>query len=346
MVRKQISLVAIILILSTAFAYAAPGDWVFDNWSEDGLSMTTMFDTGMHQETITRTLQPINSHINFIQFRQSLVNAPETAVIAYETGLSAGDAASGLSLWSSSIYTDFEDDKTGSKYDGDGVSVSVGMDKAFMDGMFVSGLSLAYDDSETSSAFNNGGTDTDSFTISPYLSYMLNNTYGLDFSFGWGQGDTDMHRDDLLGVKTSGSQDSDHSFYSVGISGNHWLQNISLGWRLGYYYSKTNYDSYTETDTDGLTTNIDDSSNKIGQIAASVQAGYYLKTWMPYVKVTYENETTRSPSSAADDDGFVWELGANLFGSGPFSGGASISTKSGRGSYESISAIARLSYAF
>lgn len=335
--RKQISLVIVALMLSAGFAYA-------EFHEEEPL--TSVIGTGLHQEAVTRTLQPITSHINVIQLRQSLVNAPETAAIAYETGLSAGDTASGLSLWVSNVYTDFEDDKAGSEYDGDGISVSVGMDKVFMDGKLVSGLSLAYDYSETSSDFNNGGTDTDSFTISPYFSYMINNTYGVDFALGWGQGDTDIHRDDWVPVKYKGSQDSDHSFYSVGVSGNHWVQNVSLGWRLGYYYSKTNYDAYTETDGAGTTTDIDSSSNKIGQVSASVQAGYYLKTWMPYVKVIYENETTRSPSSDADDDGFVWELGANIFGSGNFSGGASLSTKSGRGSYESISAMARLSYAF
>lgn len=341
MVGRQIFLVVTMLMLTAGFANAFP-----HHLQDNDQLPTSVMDIGLHQEATIRTLQPIISHINVIQLRQSLVNAPETAAIAYETGLSAGDSATGLSLWASTIYTDFKDDKTGSEYEGDGTSVSFGTDKAFMDGKLVSGLSLAYDVSETSSEFNKGGTDTDSFTISPYLSYMLNNTYGLDFSFGWGKGDTDIHRYDWLDVKNSGSQDSDHSFYSIGVSGNHWLQNLSLGWRVGYYYSKTNYDSYTETDEFGFTIDIDDSSNKIGQVSASLQAGYYLKTWMPYVKVIYENETNRSPSSDSDDDGFVWELGANLFGVGSFSGGASISTKSGRGSYDSISAMARLSYAF
>jgi hypothetical protein len=340
MVKKQLALAVIIGALTTHVSYAAQHD--------DTVPTTDLVGNAIHQEAITRTLSPINSHISNIQMLQSLVNAPQTAALNRATGLSAGDTVSGISLWGSTIYTDFEDDDSNSKYDGDGLSVSIGADKSFMDGKLISGLSLAYDDSETDSDFNSGGTDTDSFTISPYVSYMINDTYGLDFSAGWGEGDTDLHRNDILGDKNTGSQDSDHYFYSAGVSGNHWLKNFSLGWRVGYYHSWTRYDSYTETNkATGTTTKYNDSSNTIGQIAASGQVGYYLTSWMPYFKLVYENEVSHSdPVAGDDDDGFVWELGANFFGTGSLSGGVSVSTISGRGSYDNTTAMGRLSYSF
>ena len=304
--------------------------------------------TTIQQEAMTRTLAPISTRIEAIQLQQSLANAPQAEALGLITGLDAGDTGSGINLWGSTIYTDFEDDDSSLGYDGDGTSFSIGVDKNFFAGKLISGLSLAYDNSETTSDFNSGGTDTDSFTISPYVSYMINNTYGIDFAAGWGEGDTDLHRNDFLGNKNSGAQDSDHYFYSAGISGNHWLQNFSLGWRVGYYHSWTQYDSYTETNkATGATTDYDDSSNRIGQLAVSGQVGYYLSTWMPYFKCIYENEVSHTDTLAGDDDdGFVWELGANFFGSGSLSGGVSIATKTGRGSYDSTTAMGRLSYSF
>jgi len=337
MFKKQFFLVILLIFVSASFACA-------EEWEED-LDPVALSGTSSHLEATTRVLQPIYSRISDIQLSQSLVNAPHSAAILRETGISAGDEASGLNLWLNGVYIDFEDDTTGAAYDGNGTSFSVGADKSFGDGKLVAGLSMSYDMSETSNKTDAGRTDTDSFTFSPYLSYMFNNTYGVDFSFGWGQGDTDVQRYDWLLQKNSGSQDSDHSFYSIGVSGNHWLRNVSLSWRLGYYYSKTDSDAYTETNiATGVSSVVPESTNKVGQVAASLQVGYYLGTWMPYAKVVYENETTRTQSTATnDDDGFVWEAGASLFGSGPFSGGVSFSMKSGRGSYDSMNAMARLS---
>lgn len=337
-VGKRILLLIVMFTLVASLAYA----------QHEEESTTSLIGTGLLQEQVVRTLQPITTHINIIQLRQSLANAPQETAALLKTGLSAGDEGAGLNAWGSVVYTDFEDDTVGAEYKGDGQSVSVGIDKALLAGKLVTGLSLAYDVSETKSSFNNGGTDTDSYTISPYASYMLNDTFGLDFAFGWGGGDTDMHRNDFLGDKNSGSQDSDHSFYSVGFSGNHWLQNLSLGWRVGYYKSRTSYDSYTETNqVTGFTSVIPSSSNKIGQASASCQIGYYLQTWMPYVKTTFEKEVSRSSSSASnDDEGLVWEAGVNFFGAGSLSGGAALSTNSGRGNYDNTTFVANLSYRF
>lgn len=333
-------------LASWALVFVSAGV-VYAFGEEHSTSLVDSAVTSSHQERVDRTLQPINYRISDVLFRQSMVNAPQLASIFGETGLAAGDESLGLNGWGNIIYSDFEDDSTGAAYDGDGTSFGVGVDKSFLDNKLIGGLSLSYDMSETNDDFG-GDTDTDSFTISPYLTYMLNNTYSVDFSFGWGEGDTDIQRYDVLSQKNSGSQDSDHSFYSLGVSGSHWLDMMNLSWRVGYYSSRTNYDEYTEKNVaTGLVTTTPESTNKIAQASVSFQVGYYLETWMPYAKVAYEKDTSRTKSTANnDDDGFVWEAGANIFTSGPFSGGASISARTGRGDYDNISGMARVSYAF
>lgn len=339
-IKKVVGLSAVMILSFEGITHAQ----LFEN-----TATTNVVATNIHQAEVRRTQSVINTRIEYLNMRLARTHAPSSMSALPISGLAGGDEASGLNTWASILTSDYEDDTFDANYDGEGMNYSLGFDTALLNKKLITGIALSYDDNETTSPFNNGGTEATGYTIAPYANYMINDKYSVDLSMGWGQTDTDMHRiDPSFSQRINGSQDSERYFYSLGANVSYWLKLWNVSWRLGYMYSRTDLDPFDETNaiTAAIISN-PGSVNKLGQISTSFRAGYYFTSWMPYFRASYESDTSRADSGASNDgNGFQLEGGLDFFPAKNIGGGLAVSAVTGRDSYDSLSVSGHFSYAF
>ncbi len=265
-----------------------------------------------------------------------------------ETGLSAGDAvlSDKLSLWLSANYNNAENTFPAIAYDADTYGVSIGVDYTASDTVNV-GAFLSYANTDTETPFNGGGSDTDAFSVGPYVSVMLNDLLTLDASVGYTFSQIDNRR--VAGAVTiTGEQDADTWFGTVNLSATKWLENnIGLTGRVGYSYSDSENDAYT----DSTGTPVAGSDSQLGQLQIAARASYYTETALPYIGITYVNDVDServiaAPLPSDDEDEFIANAGVTFFGEGALSGGIDLSYNFGRDDTDGFGIGANVSFAF
>jgi hypothetical protein len=283
----------------------------------------------------------LNPHLFTLFLLQQVRNGQKPAGYAggFETGIAAGEQAAVLddnvSVWSSINYSEAESDFTATAFDSETVSGSVGMD--YVLSKFVTlGAYVSYSDTETNSAFNGGSSDTQTFSIGPYATFVVDDMFSIDASVGYSTSDIDNTRT-VGAVVATGSQNGDTVFMSIGLNGMKWYDNIGVSGRVGWSYSDTDNDAYT----DSLATTFAATDSQLGQIQVGGQVSYYTENFMPYIGATYVYDaisddvtTVTPPQPENDDDEIRLEGGLSIFGSGAFSGGLSANYTVLREDYE------------
>jgi len=293
----------------------------------------------MQEQHVRETI--LSPHLFNLFLLQQVNNGQKPAGYAggFETGIAAGEQAAvtsdNVSVWSSINYSEAESDFTATAFDSETVSGSVGMD--YVLSKFVTlGAYISYSDTDTKSAFNGGSSDTETFSIGPYATFVVDDNFSVDASIGYSTSDIDNTRT-VGAVVATGSQNGDTVFMSIGLNGMKWYDNIGVSGRVGWSYSDTDNDSYT----DSLSTAFAATDSQLGQIQVGGQVSYYTENFMPYIGATYVYDaisddvtTVTPPQPENDDDEIRLEGGLSIFGSGAFSGGLSANYTVLREDYE------------
>jgi autotransporter-like protein len=266
-------------------------------------------------------------------------------------GVAAGEESSAitdrLSVWASANYSEAESDFAPTAYKSETTGGSVGLDYAVSDYVTI-GAFLSYNDTDTTTAFNGGGSDTKAITFGPYASFVVDDIFNIDASLGYTSSDIDNRRT-VGAVVATGNQDGDTKFFSIGLNAMKWYDNIGVSGRVGWSYSDTDNDAYT----DSLGTAFVATNSQLGQLSLGGKVSYYGGSFMPYIGATYkydaisDNVTTVAPPSPANDkDEVSLEAGVSLFGDGPLSGGISGNYSVLREDYEGWGLGANIAYRF
>ncbi len=312
---------------------------------------TTTALTTEQQLTQTQIIsQTVLNHLNNVNINRQLDGAQVAGLP--ETGISAGEetAAVGqkLSAWTSFSYNEAENDSPGIAYESDTKSASIGLDYKLADPLTI-GFFVSKSWSDTDSAFNGGGSETDGTTFGPYVSIAFNDWLSMDASYARTSSEIDNRRV-AGGVTITGTQDSTTDYFAAGLTASHWFANsIGLSGRVGYSISETKNDAYV----DSTGTAIASSSTDLDQLQVGGRAMYYTSNVMPYVGVTYINDvnaaavrTAANPQPANDDDDFLLQAGLSLYGDTAFSGGIDLSYNAAREENDAWGIGANVSYSF
>ncbi len=130
-------------------------------------------------------------------------------------GAGGVDARSGLysdspfTVWGHGSFTSVDNDyvsgTTDNRYDGDVWGYNIGLDYRFTETL-TAGVTMGYNDTDLTTAFNQGRYKEQGWVISPYAIYRPLQGLAIVAEFGFGQGDIDVTRNNDT---VTGSTDSD-----------------------------------------------------------------------------------------------------------------------------------------
>jgi hypothetical protein len=246
----------------------------------------------------------------------SIFNGPEDTIAGLEKkGMAAGDKNATFNTWITGTANNTEQYYAVANNfvtnESDIVTGVLGADYALSPTMIV-GLSLAMDGGDgfwvnASPVIVNGvgRFESKGYLMAPYFGMLITNELAADVSIGFGQGDRNM--DDSVNA------DADRIFAAANLSYSKWMGNAQLTGKFGYLHAEEKYD---DSVVNGIEMAGTGAKNKMDQLHAGVQAGYWMKGVMPYVGLTYVNDVNRSTTLAClndpiDKDAFQLTLGAN-----------------------------------
>ncbi|KEO53391.1 hypothetical protein SMB34_21295 [Thalassospira permensis NBRC 106175] len=178
-----------------------------------------------------------------------------------------------FTVWGHGSFTAVDNDHvngtTDSRYDGDVWGYNVGLDYRFADAL-IAGLSLGYNDTDLTTAFNNGSYQETGWVASPYVIYRPMENLTISGEAGYGMGDIDVTRDNGA---VSGNTESD--IWYAALTTSYRARPIdtlpvSLTPSLAFIAARKTVDAYRESDG---TTNATTRSNT-RQIRPAIEAAY------------------------------------------------------------------------
>lgn len=197
------------------------------------------------------------------------------------SGIAAGNISNGLRAWAQVFgQTGDQDDRDGiNGYDVDTYGFAVGLDTQALADQMVVGLAFSYADTEVDSDnANRTNTEIDTYQITLYGTYNVDEATYVSGQLGYAFGDNDTHRQDIGGVNgidANGDFDSNQFIarleagraYEVGAI-------TTLTPKLMVNYNYYDADSYRETGAGGAGLVVDQDTNHILEIGAGVDADW------------------------------------------------------------------------
>ncbi|MFC4234587.1 autotransporter outer membrane beta-barrel domain-containing protein [Thalassospira xianhensis] len=189
-------------------------------------------------------------------------------------GRSAFATTTPFTVWGHGSFTSVDNDYVNgtndNRYDGDVWGYNVGLDYRFADAL-IAGLSLGYNDTDLTTAFNNGSYQETGWVASPYVIYRPLANLSILAEAGYGMGEIDVARDNNA---VSGNTDSDIWYAalttSYRISPTETLSAASLTPSLAFLAARKTVDAYRESDgTNNATTR-----SNTRQIKPAIEAAY------------------------------------------------------------------------
>lgn len=220
-------------------------------------------------------------------------------------GLAAGNHLAGWGFWATASYLNYEGDNNLEAntvtplakviYDADTKSVLFGADRLFYDRL-VLGVAAGYEDTDVFTFFNGGNTESDGYTVAPYMAYLINDTFSVDAAFGYSSLENDTDRLEIgTGSTLAADFDSDRMFFSTNINAATTYNDWYLSGRVGYLYSHESQDGYTETGSTGGAGNrtVGERDVHISQIIVGGEAAYNFGKQEAYFGAAYVNDLSR-----------------------------------------------------
>lgn len=253
-------------------------------------------------------------------------------------GMSSGSENPRWNAWGNLTNNDTDQKDYARDFNSSILTTVVGGDYALSPGTVV-GVSLSFDNGDGS--INGADMESSGYSVAPYFGIQLNQNFVLDVSFGFGAGELD----------TAGNtkDESDRFFGAANLSYSSWIDNIQLTSKLSYLHGRESYDN---TKINGISIAGTEEENRITQMRAGFQAGYWMERLMPYAGLTYSTDISRSSKIAAGDieigpRGFIFELGMNFFSlANGITGGIAYSREEGRTNQENNMVVANISVRF
>ena len=188
-------------------------------------------------------------------------------------GRSAFATTTPFTVWGHGSFTAVDNDHvngtTDSRYDGDVWGYNIGLDYRFADAL-IAGLSLGYNDTDLTTAFNNGSYQETGWVASPYVIYRPMENLTIAGEAGYGMGDIDVTRDNGA---VSGNTESDMWYAALTTSYRARpieTLPVSLTPSLAFIAARKTVDAYRESDG----TNNDTSRSNTRQIRPAIEAAY------------------------------------------------------------------------
>lgn len=197
------------------------------------------------------------------------------------TGMYAGNVTNGLRGWVQGFgLTGDQDERDGvSGYDVDSYGVAVGMDTQSLVENWVWGLAFAYSDTDVDSdGVNQTNTDIDSYQVSLYTSYDLDDRTYIAGQAGYVWGDNEQTRSNvggITGLTADADYDSDVIFAGL-EAGRRYLVggNTVLTPKALVNYQHYDADGYTETGAGGLNLTTSGEEIDLFEIGVGVDASW------------------------------------------------------------------------
>ena len=249
-------------------------------------------------------------------------------------------------VWASYNRVDFEDDFAATAYDANTDQLYVGADFSPWDN-FIGGVALGYENTDISSTFNGGGSDSDGFSIIPYLAADLSDQLGteeyqitFDLALGLSRIDRDQFRTDpTTGTRITGSTDSDRYFIAGNVNAFRGVGDWTIGGRLGLAVARDEMDAFTESDG----TLVLARNTQLGRLSVGGDVAYSWGAFQPWAGLTYNydyelNEVATAPGTtqpANDDDSVTLDLGVRWYSESGITGSLQYSKELGREDFDS-----------
>ena len=259
------------------------------------------------------------------------------------------------SLWFGTTFTEFDNDFSRTKHDGNAQLLLLGFDYTKSD-RYIFGVSMSYETSKITTEFNLGDQQIDGYSINPYFAYLISDAWSVDLSLGFGSFDTDQMR--TIGELDVGPPivvnaaavtsdfTTDRDFVSTNLTyavprGNWYL----TGW-LGFLGATQDQESYTESDG----TRVDAEELDFERWSLGGEAAYGHRIGETYFSLIYDKdeevneiEFDSGEQPENDDDSWLATIGWRYFG-GNVVAGIELSSRQGAddSSENSISSTLRI----
>ena len=274
----------------------------------------------------------------------------------YGPGMAAAALGDRARLWASVAWTSFDEDHPPIAFNGDSISGFLGADYLFTD-RFVAGLAVGAENTDVTSTFNAGGSNSDGITGLGYAAFVLNRYLSADASFGYtGVYDIDQRRT-ALGLPITGSTDGWRWFGAANINGTYTIDGWTASANAGYLRSSSHTDGFTESNG-----NVVPSGNtELGQVRVGGRVSYSLPALQPnlpritpFVSGLFEWDHDRTKISVAqgqavppdDRTDFVVGGGLNFAFSDRISGGIEATTVLGRANFNATTVSGNIRFVF
>lgn len=192
-------------------------------------------------------------------------------------GMSAGDLSDGVQVWGQAFgqmaTQDRRDGVAG--YDADTYGFVAGIDTEAMAEDLTVGVALSYANTEVDSdASDNAQTETDSYQVTLYGDYDINNRTYVSGQIGYIYGDSATSRDNVGGVSSLDvTGDFDSSVYVAAAELGHDYtvdHNVVVTPKLTLDYAHYDADGYTETGAGGASLSVGDTELDILELGLAV----------------------------------------------------------------------------
>lgn len=253
-----------------------------------------------------------------------------------EAGIAAGDNSTfNWGTWGSFSRTTGGSDVGYQKFDSSLDSGLIGFDRSYSENL-IYGIAFGYDSNDVETDFNLGEQDITSFTIAPYIGYVINQNFTFDLSAGYSAIDIDQNR---LGpgtfhpVVVNGDTESDRFFVSGNLNGYTRYNDFVFSGRIGLLYANEDRDAIVENggpnSLDAFTT--PSQTVELGELQVGGDIAYSAWKLEPYATFFYEydfiyEDLNLDPGLIAafgdaenDTSDFRIGFGARYFGNNGFS---------------------------
>lgn len=276
-----------------------------------------------------------------------------------ETGVAAGDNNSlNWSAWGSYSRTDGGSDVIYQRFNSTLNSVLIGIDRSYSENL-IYGVAFGYDNNDVNTRFNAGEQDITSFTIAPYLGYVINPNFTFDLSAGYSGIDIDQTRLDTTNFTSiiNGDTESNRFFASGNLNGFTRYNNFVFSGRVGLIYAADFKNAIVETGgPDAFTVN--SRTVELGELQIGGDIAYSAWKLEPYATLFYEydfiyEDLNLDPgliaafgNAANDPSDFRIGFGARYFGNDGFSSTLEWSAIASRSEFDSqtLSLTVRLDF--
>jgi hypothetical protein len=311
---------------------------------------TTVIGAATANAAVSQTVGLISARVS--QFSRTakapggraVAAATKGPMVALGTGSAAGDGDNKVGLWANGSWTRVQGNKSAVQFDGHIWTAMIGGDYMFTKD-FIGGLALGYENSQYDTAFNNGNTDSNGYTVAPYVIARINDTFSVDFNVGYTRVDYDLDRIDPVGNlnKVTGDADSNRWFGALNLNGDWNVDSVTLGANIGTLYAREDRGSFTESNT----TVVESENIDLGRINVGGRAGYLFEdVFEPYVSALLEYDYANEKSAYDDRVGVVLGLGFNVFSGEGFSANVEGTTTEARSGLDIWSVNATVRYDF